>query len=126
MQEFLTAYNSDFKTTGGAEILTDAFVGLQHKQDKRGVTIHQDVYVLSKDRCLRRLRLRISMISSETSRQSFRSLSDPRNSLRGQRDRPYRGGAGSIAGTPEGVQPLDTAVELAGAVVAAGHLLRYW
>lgn len=45
MQEFLTAYNRDFKTTGSAEILMDAFVGLQYKQDKRGVTIHQDVYI---------------------------------------------------------------------------------
>ena len=26
-------------------ILMDAFVGLQYKQDKRGVTIHQDVYI---------------------------------------------------------------------------------
>ena len=45
MQEFLMAYNSDFKTTGGAEILMDAFMGLQYKQDKRGATIHQDVYI---------------------------------------------------------------------------------
>ena len=45
MQEFLTAYNCDLKTTGGAEILMDAFVGLQYKQDKLGLTIHQDVYI---------------------------------------------------------------------------------
>ena len=45
MQEFLTAYIRDFKTTGGAEILMDTFMGLQYEQDKRGVTIHQDVHI---------------------------------------------------------------------------------
>ena len=45
MQEFLTEYNRDFKTTGGAEHLMDSFCGLQYVQTERGITIHQDAYI---------------------------------------------------------------------------------
>ena len=98
-----TAYNRDFKTTGGTEILIDAFVGLQYEQDKLGVTILQDVYRLSSE---------IS-VSGDSPTQEIPNT---------DRDQPYRGRAGSVAGTPEGVPHLNTAVEPPGAVVVANFL----
>ena len=107
MQEFLTAYNRDFKTTGSAEILMDAFVGLQYKQDKRGITIHQDVYIKDLIRDFETEfpePLRPKKLPMRTETDLTEEEQDP---------------------SQEGVPLLDTAVELPGAEVAAGHLLCY-
>ena len=45
MREFLTKYNQEFKTTGGMDKVTDAFVGLELIQGKDGIRVHQEAYI---------------------------------------------------------------------------------